>query len=322
MSRTTAINDIHSNASGKPEGVRSWLTVALWAATWTGWFGLTVFHAAIPWPALLVLGGMVICTYGSLQHEAVHGHLSYRRRLNRWGVAAPLGLVYPFSLYWSEHLAHHATGRVTDPGEDPESFYVREKSWDQLPRPVRLLLWCNQTVAGRLMLGPWIAGFYFYRRFFRRPMTLDTAKTAISHVAGVTMVLGWISFVCDMPVWQYVVFFAWPGLALTLLRSFHEHQPAINASDRTLSVEAGLLFRLLFLNNNYHRLHHAHPELPWYRLHRLYDPREVEPALRFSGYGAIIWRYLLRPKDAPFRSDQTGPPLSASHTICPAPLMR
>jgi fatty acid desaturase len=310
MPRTTATIDIRSEASGKHRDSGGWVTVALWAAVWTVWLFLTTFHATIPWPVLLLLGGMVNCTYGSLQHEAVHGHLSPRRSLNRWAVAIPLGLVYPFSLYQSEHLAHHAARRVTDPEQDPESFYVYDGIWNRLPGVVRGLLWCNQTVAGRMVLGPWIATWYFYRRLFRRSMRFATVKVAVSHLAGVTLVLWWIGVVCDMPLWQYVVFFAWPGLALTLLRSFHEHQPANQASDRTLSVEAGLLCRLLFLNNNYHRLHHARPELPWYRLHRLYDPREADPTVRFGGYGAIIRRYLFKPKDPPFLKHPPGMPVS------------
>jgi fatty acid desaturase len=59
---------------------------------------------------------------------------------------------------------------------------------------------------------------------------------------------------------------------------------------------------LLFLNNNLHALHHAHPGVSWYRLPTLYRARRNEllagnGGYRFGGYLEIARRYLLRPKE-------------------------
>ena len=41
---------------------------------------------------------------------------------------------------------------------------------------------------------------------------------------------------------------------------------------------------LLFLNNNLHAVHHAHPRLPWYRLPGEYARRRDEFLRRNGGY--------------------------------------
>ena len=49
------------------------------------------------------------------------------RRARRWStkllVGLPIGLVYPFRRFKALHLRHHADERLTDPFDDPESYY-------------------------------------------------------------------------------------------------------------------------------------------------------------------------------------------------------
>ena len=75
----------------------------------------------------------------------------------------------------------------------------------------------------------------------------------------------WTAGVCEMSIAAYVALFAWPGLSLTLLRSFAEHEPASEADRRTVIVESGLFGSLLYLNNNLHAVHHAFPAFPGMR---------------------------------------------------------
>jgi fatty acid desaturase len=58
----------------------------------------------------------------------------------------------------------------------------------------------------------------------------------------------------------------------------------------------------LFLNNNFHAVHHAHPGVAWYALPRLYASRRGEflqrnLGYRYASYGEVMRRYLFRPKD-------------------------
>jgi fatty acid desaturase len=119
------------------------------------------------------------------------------------------------------------------------------------------------------------------------------------HCIGVAAVVGWLR-ACHVPIGAYVACCVYPGLALTLIRSFAEHRVAGVLDHRTAIVEAELPFALLFLNNNLHFVHHAHPDAPWYEIPRIYHQRR-EAILRengglfFRGYRALFRRYSVRP---------------------------
>jgi len=133
---------------------------------------------------------------------------------------------------------------------------------------------------------------------------LQHARAWLWHVLTTGALLFWIVAVCDIPIWLYVLCYAYPGLALTMLRSFAEHRPGETQHARTAVVAANALLALLFLYNNLHSLHHAKPRLPWYRYRSSYR-RERENLLRrnggylIPGYSWLFTRYLFRPKDRP-----------------------
>ena len=69
-------------------------------------------------------------------------------------------------------------------------------------------------------------------------------------------------------------------------------------------VEGGMAMAALYLNNNLHALHHARMDLPWYALPKAYRLNRdavlaANGGYRFDGYGQVIRRYLLWPKDSP-----------------------
>ena len=59
----------------------------------------------------------------SLQHETIHGHPTPFHGLNELLVSLPLGAVFPFRRYRDLHLKHHNDMNLTDPYEDPESYF-------------------------------------------------------------------------------------------------------------------------------------------------------------------------------------------------------
>ncbi len=86
------------------------------------------------------------------------------------------------------------------------------------------------------------------------------------------------------------------SLALASVRSFHEHRVAEQPTHRTVINEAGWLWRLLFLNNNYHAVHHDLPRVPWFALRNVYEtsrPQYVERSGGFlvQGYGEWFRQY-------------------------------
>ena len=270
-----------------------WPTVGVTLTIYTGLALLTWHHALFPLWLLPLLGGYLVCWHGSLQHEVVHDHPTAWRWFNRALVELPVGLWMPFERYRETHLAHHRTAELTTPGLDPESFYRTRAQWQRLPRWQRAVLKANNTLIGRLTIGPLLVAGALLRDELPRLREPHCALIWIRHAAGVTVVLYWVTVVCGMPLWLYLLAFAWPGLSLTLLRSYHEHQPAVDPARRTNSVRGPLLIRLLFLNNNFHAAHHAAPGLPWYELPRRHGTSDWD-----SSYTKLFSRFWRR-KDSP-----------------------
>jgi fatty acid desaturase len=116
------------------------------------------------------------------------------------------------------------------------------------------------------------------------------------------VVLVWVIGICGIGLVEYLAFFVYPSISLTLLRSFLEHQARDKASERSVVVEAELPLSLLYLNNNLHAVHHAAPGTAWYRLPALYRARKDEiladnGGYFFTGYAQVVARYLFRPKE-------------------------
>jgi fatty acid desaturase len=283
-----------------------WPTFLVLAGLYGAFGLLTWFHDVLPWWLLLVLGGYTVCLHGSLQHEAVHGHPTSRAWVNEALVFPSLWLWMPYRVYRETHLTHHRNEQLTDPVQDPESYYVTPERWAALGPLSRGILWACNTLLGRLVLGPLAAVWRLYAGAARRLATGDLTDLGAwaLHVAGSALVLGWVVGVCAMPILDYAAFFAYPGLSLTLLRSFLEHRAREVPAERSVVVEAGPVMSLMFLNNNLHALHHAEPTLAWYRLPARYRARRARlladnGAYRYSGYWEIAARYLLWPKEPP-----------------------
>ena len=281
-------------------------TWGLAAAIYGAWLALTWWHAALPWWSLLLAGGWLVCWHGHLQHEALHGHPSRRVWLNEALVFPALGLFYPYSLYRETHLAHHLDWRLTCPIDDPESFYVTPGAWQRMGGLRRAVLTLNMTLAGRLLIGPFLATWSLYAGEVRRLVSGDASHLSywLRHGAGVALVLLWVVAICGMPLWSYVLLFALPALSLTLLRSYAEHRPARQFEHRIAINRAEGPFAALFLNNNMHAVHHAVPGLAWYDVPAFY--REQRAAFE-RGNGGFVWhgyrdlarRYMFHAKDTP-----------------------
>ena len=105
-----------------------------------------------------------------------------------------------------------------------------------------------------------------------------------------------MSVVCEIPLLAYLLLIVYPGISLTLLRSFAEHRARPEVGERMAIVESGPLMSLLYLNNNLHYVHHDIPRMAWYRLPARWLARRDEifaanGAYRYSGYGEIIRRF-------------------------------
>lgn len=292
---------------GRHEYIVDWPTLTLACTAYLAFFLLTWNYAILPWWVLLPAGATVIALQGSLQHEAVHGYPTCSAKANLLIAGWSLWLWLPYQTYEQTHLKHHMDEDLTDPFEDPESNYLTAGIWSRMSPLHRLVRSAMRTLAGRILLGPGYFAVMTWRGLFQAVARLDIERLRpwIWHAITVPLVLYWVLGVCQMPLWLYVVCFAYPGTSLTLIRSYAEHRAATDTGQRTAIIEAGPFWSLVFLHNNLHAMHHAEPGLAWYRRPVRY--REMKERLLaenghyfIRGYGALAADYLLRPKEPLF----------------------
>ena len=279
-----------------------WRTVGVIALCYCLWFAVTAFHGALSPLLFVLLTAPLITLHSSLQHEALHGHPTRSAALNEALVFLPLGLLFPYRRFKQLHLKHHNDSALTDPYDDPESFYYAIADWQRLPAWLQRILDFNNTFAGRFLIGPLVMLVGFVGRDLQliQAGDRDIRNAWLRHAAGVALVFGWTVGVCGLPPWLYVGA-AYLGLSILNLRTFAEHQAHEAPGGRTVIVEASPVFGLLFLNNNLHYVHHENPRVPWYRLPELYRSNRTaflaaNESYSFKGYGEMLRRYLFRAK--------------------------
>jgi fatty acid desaturase len=277
-----------------------WPTLAVAGGVYAGFGLLTWFYAALPWWVVLPLGGYLVALHGSLQHEATHGYPFRVRWLNSLLIGPSLWLWLPYGEFRWAHLRHHRDEWLTDPVEDPESYYMTPAMWQRIGPVHRAYRRAMNTLVGRLLLWPPYVVAWVLKHAGCRILAGDRSYLRWwgLHVPAVAVVLIWVVWVCGIPLWAYVLLFAYPGLSLILLRSFAEHRAAQQVGHRTAVIEAGPVMSLLYLNNNLHAAHHADPSAPWHRRPAAYRARRNEllagnDGYWFGGYGEILRRYLL-----------------------------
>lgn len=273
-----------------------WPTLALIIVCYAVWL-LLLFVAPL-WLNIPFLG-VVIALQSSLQHEVLHGHPFRNQRMNEVLVWPSLNIVIPYTRFRDTHLAHHNDATLTDPYDDPESNYLDPAVWTTLSRVVQMIFRFNNTLIGRLMIGPIIGTVGFFAGELQRN-TRKISMQWLGHLPAVIAVLA-VVWASPTPLWAYAVS-AYLGLAILKLRTFLEHTAHDRCSHRTAIVESSGIFGFLFLHNNLHVVHHKHPSVPWYRLPALYRANRTAFLERNGGYfypsyAAIFRAYALRPKD-------------------------
>ncbi len=288
-------------------------TWAVAAVLYGAWGVLTWFYHDLPLWLSAPAGAWLVCWHGSLQHETIHGHPTRKPWLNELVAGPALGLFFPYRLYRQSHLRHHHDERLTFPFEDPESYYVAPQRWASLrPWQRRVLLFYN-TLLGRLTIGPVLSVSSMVREEARLLAKGDYRHMPawLYHIPAAAAVFGWTWGVCGIPPLVYLCFFAWPGLSLTMLRSFAEHRAVETVGERTVIVRTTPWMRLLYLNNNFHSVHHDYPRLPWYKIPARYQAHEDRflngnGHYFFSSYGEQFRRFFLKPKEMPVHPQVRG----------------
>ena len=279
-----------------------WITLGVIGATYAVWALGTTVLADLWLPLGIVVTGLAIAQFSSVQHEVLHGHPFRHRLANEALVFPALTLCVPYGRFRDTHLAHHHDPNLTDPHDDPESNFQDPAVWARLPGWSKVLLNLNNTLLGRMVLGPIIGNALWLASEWRliRAGVPGVARDWALNALGLVPLLAWLVWV-DFPIWAYLLS-AWIGHGLLKIRTYLEHRAHDLPRARTVVVEDGGPLALLFLNNNYHSVHHMHPQVPWYNLPALYRAHQdhylrCNDGYHYANYAQIFRRYLFTRKD-------------------------
>ncbi|MEM7059818.1 MAG: fatty acid desaturase [Pseudomonadota bacterium] len=264
-------------------------SLCLWQAGQTSWW-------------FLIACAFAVALHSSLTHEVLHGHPTRNRLVNEATVFLALGLFIPYRRFRDLHLRHHNDERLTDPFDDPESFYTPLSAWGRWAFARRTVLQANGTLLGRMILGPPLSLWAFWRTDLSAMRSDPSIRGAwIRHILGLIPVLVAVA-AAGVPIWIYVLCVAYPGMSLIMVRSFIEHRATENTDERTAVIEAHWFWCFLFLNNNFHSVHHDRPALAWYLIPAVWRRERNQVLDRnggyyLPGYGEVFRRWALRRRE-------------------------
>lgn len=247
----------------------------------------------VPWLLLpispywgLLLAPVALLTNGfwALHHEAIHGgfHQDRRRNMTAGRIMAIL-LGSSFAVLRFGHLMHHQYNR--NPTDRPDVYDPARGSrlisrlgflgnllgglyLVELIVPVACLL--PRPVIRRIVDRVYGANDPDVRairqsatRLFLDPRRLATIRTD----AVLAMTLIGVSAYLFGPYWPMLAgFILTRGLLISVIDNVYHFATPIDRPDYARNLWLPAPFRLLILNMNLHRVHHARPGLPWWRL--------------------------------------------------------
>ncbi|MBN8633244.1 MAG: fatty acid desaturase [Rhodobacterales bacterium] len=291
-----------TNLQTEPRGLE-WPTLIVFVVTYVLWAVATTVLWPISSGLAVLVAALAIAQFSSLTHEVLHGHPFQQQILSETLVFPALTLFIPYLRFKDSHLQHHYDPALTDPYDDPESNYADPAVWARLSAPVKAILRFNNTLFGRMLVGPaisiWVMTVSDIRHLRRGDRRVMLAWAL--HLPGLALVLLWLGLVGTMPLWAYLVA-AYLAFSLLKIRTYLEHRAHEAARARSVVIESRGPLALLFLNNNFHVVHHMHPGVAWYKLPALYFSNREHYLRRndsylFRSYVEIFRKYLFHAKD-------------------------
>jgi fatty acid desaturase len=280
-----------------------WKTLALMLSVYVAWIGIVWGTIDVPgWLACIFLI-LTITLHSSLQHECIHGHPFKNQLLNDLLAFPSLGLFLPYFRYKEQHLLHHQKVSLTDPKEDPESWYLTEEQWRSLSRPMQVLFQLNNTLVGRLILGPLLGMGRLTLGDIRKMRFGDKNLIKIWSIHAV-FIFVFLSIVVYAGAISITIFLisAYAGMSILMIRTYLEHQSHPSVRARSVIIEDRGILSYLFLNNNLHAVHHAYPAVAWYKLPHLFSKNRqqflaLNKGYYFKNYTDIIRKFFFHGKE-------------------------
>lgn len=279
---------------------------------YSGWFATLAYWKTLGLLPTTLLMIWFTTWYMSLQHELIHGHPTRVPIVNHLLGLMPLAVWYPFGLYRDSHLQHHRNEHLTFPDEDPETYYFSRERWQRFSPWQRRIISLRNTFPGRVLIGPAIDIVQTVASMLSTFLWGETKAMLMWLVHGILLiaVFSWMRQV-DFSIGYFLLAVSYPALSLTKIRSFLEHRAADDPQARSAINEAALIWRVLFLNLNYHSVHHNLPGVPWYGLRKIYlQYREgylqLNHGFLIGGYREWLRRFLFRSVDVNVHPGQSS----------------
>jgi fatty acid desaturase len=276
------------------------------------------------WLWLLALPALLSPLLWSLIHEAIHGLLHPRPRVNA-ALGRCLAIVFgaPLRPLRFAHLRHHRYNR-TSIARDEVYEASRTPRWlaGSLHHlrllgglylaeiALNLMVWLPRSVLARLaFLRPppeWPHAAGPARRLAGRELLETSALREMRLDALLVLLVYGLAFWLFGPYWPaLLVMLLARGLLVSALDNAYHHATPLVCSDSAsaeaqlfaLNLRAGPMLRALLLNMNLHRTHHRHVRLPWSAL-----PAHADSHPADSGF----WKGVARQWCGPLEVSELG----------------
>ena len=280
-----------------------WPTLGLYFFTYFIYALTTIYAQYLPSALVIILLAVLLTLHSSLQHETIH-ILEPRWPILSILLAFPaLGMAVPYSRFRDLHLAHHVNEQLTDPFDDPETGYYEITNWNKFPNFIKIILKFNNTLIGRIMIGPLVGMINFINSDlnFIIKGNKQVLYGWLLFVPALMIVLFWLYYFGSVKIWEYALA-AYGALSILKIRTFIEHRAHELRSARSVIVNDRGILSLLFLNNNYHVVHHSHPYIPWYNLPSVFELNKKKflksnDNYYYKNYFIVFKKYLLVKKE-------------------------
>jgi len=229
-------------------------------------------------------------TLFSLHHEAVHGLLHPNRATNEW-LGRFLAATFPtiFTIQRVSHLGHHRRNRSD---EELYDSYLPHQSWLLKTYWLYCLLtgfyWAIIPVAGLVyVLWPWT----FRARWFQngparwwgfQPFVEDIASQPVGPVwrEGVLTVAVQLTIILalDLTLAGWLCCYWAFGLNWSSVQYTDHADSPRHVTEGAWNLRFTRISQGLFLNYNFHLVHHRNPAIPWHELPGHVKPEDPNPS--------------------------------------------
>lgn len=246
---------------------------------------------------MAMLFGIVMNSVYSIIHEAQHAMLFSNRLWNDIaGSFMALFFPAPFHLTRQGHLGHHLRNRSDDEAFD---FYVEgdHRLWRLLSfygiltgffylvvvlSNVVFLILPFREDKKYWRVDPASAAFIeSLNPRYRLAIRLESAAATVLHVG--------IVWLCAIPLGHYLAMYAGFGFMWSAMQYVHHYGTERHATRGARNLWIWKPIDLLWLNHNWHLVHHTHPSVPWVDLPRIGEVESSERGFLLTAY-LRMWR--------------------------------